>query len=152
METFIQELKKQREKYAADLDRLAEVVRSIDWMIEHEGTPVAPVQSKPSRRDNSTGLSVEDVQGMNPLEAAKKIARANQGTLRFTSARRLLEQAEILQDSEQDRMRFWNLVSESPEFRRMKKRGHYQLVETSNGVSSLLATQPPVHAGESRQP
>lgn len=152
METFIQELKKRREKYAADLDRLAEAVRGIDWMIEHEEMSLAPVQSKPSRRDNSTGLSVEDVQGMDPLEAAKKIARANQGTLKFTSARRLLEQAGILQDSEQDRMRFWNLVSESPEFSRMKKRGHYQLVATNNGVASRAATQPLVHVGESLRP
>ena len=145
MGTFIEELKKRREKYA-------ELVRGIDWMIEHEDMPVAPTQTKQSRHYNAMGLSVEDVQGMNPFEAAKKIARANHGVLRFTPARRLLEQARILQESEEDRARFHNLVSESPEFRRMEKRGHYELVETSNGVSSLLATQPPVHAGESRQP
>ena len=146
METFIQELKKRREKYAADLDRLAALVRGIDWMIEQEKMPVTAAQSEASQHNNSTGLTVEDVQGMDPLEAAKKIARANHGVLRFTPARRLLEQAGILQDSEEDRTRFHNLVSESPEFSRMEKRGHYQLVETSNGVSSLFATQPPVHA------
>lgn len=77
-------------------------------------------------------VNVEDLKGMTVADAAKHIARANGGLLLMTPARRLMEQAGIIQDSNYARNLVHRTVAvESGAFVKAEGegKGRYHLIE-----------------------
>lgn len=80
--------------------------------------------------DRNLSVEVAELQGKEIVDALLLIAERNRGILRSRTARRLLEQAELLPGGQRSSNILWNAIVGSNRFEQVR-RGEYRLREES---------------------